>query len=505
MGLYTIRDFQEGGILSEAYVPKSKYLKKAEELLDKIRKPYLVDDTKGMIGLLKINSQRLASVVKELYTDKDWKEFERCLEKQFGFETFSVNILRMSQINAFTYPVSLDMTRLASFDDVLDSSGLRYKESAKINGISFISDGLLFNSKMSSGQVLAIILHEIGHNFSQMAISFLAQYNAGRSLYGTTAMILSLFTKLDVYFGMDDKSNFEKFGALLSHLINTTDFGKRVTNLSKRNQLYKPVYLGFDTFASILAIKSDIKSVPEGAKKIVDSIKMIFHNKLLDYIKDNSKEYVKYIADNKKQVAVNHVMNYMGYMDESFADKFVAMNGYGVEFATAIKLMKTETLGYGINGLADKIPLVGQLFALEYIMGSFFGTIITGEPHPTDASRIMTQIDILEEELKRPDISPKTRAIIEKDIRDIKKETEKVDKLLRKEINLTSSSFRLYVLAWDEFITSVQPKKDIREKFMSLVNSNKKIMENLKKNAESDKTKKDSLLEKINNKLKLSK
>ena len=232
---------------------------------------------------------------------------------------------------------------------------------------------------------------------------------------------------------------------------------------------------------------------------------MIFHNKLLEYIKDNSKAYVKYIADNKKQVAVNHVMNYMGYMDESFADKFVAMNGYGVEFATAIKLMKTETLGYGINGVADKIPLVGQLLALEYIMGSFFGTIITGEPHPTDASRIMTQIDILEEELKRPDISPKTRAIIEKDIRDIKKETEKVDKLLRKEINLTSSSFRLYVLAWDEFITSVQPKKDIREKFMSLVNSNKKIMENLKKNTESDKTKKDSLLEKINNKLKLSK
>ena len=40
---------------------------------------------------------------------------------------------------------------------------------------------------------------------------------------------------------------------------------------------------------------------------------------------------------------------------------------------------------------------------------------------------------------------------------------------------------------------------------MSLVNSNKKIIENLKKNAESSKTKKNSLLEKIGNKLKLSK
>ena len=505
MGLYTIRDFQEGGILSEAYVPKSKYLKRAEEILDKIRKPYLVDDTKGMIGLLKINSQRLASVIKELYVDKDWNEFEKCLEKQFGFETFSVNIIRMSQIGAFTYPVSLDMTRLTNFDDVLDSNGLRYKESAKINGISFISDGLLFNSKMSSGQVLAIILHEIGHNFSQMAISFLAQYNAGKSLYGATVLMLSLFTKLDVYFGMDDKTNIEKTGALLTHLIYTTDFGKRMSNLSKRNQLHKPLYSGLDAFTSVMAIKSDMKSIPEGAKRIADTIKMVFRNQLLEYIKGNAKAYVKYTVDSKKQIAINHVTNYMSYMDESFADKFVAMNGYGVEFATAIKIMKAEMLGYGINGVADKLPLVGQIFALEYIMGSFFGTIITGEPHPTEASRIMTQIDILEEELKRPDISPKTRAIIEKDIRDIKKETEKVDKLLKKEINLTSSSFRLYVLAWDEFITSVQPKKDIREKFMSLVNSNKKIMENLKKNAESSKPKKDSLLEKINSKLKLSK
>ena len=51
MGLYTIRDFQEGGILSEAYVPKSKYLKKAEELLDKLRQPYLIKDASGITGL----------------------------------------------------------------------------------------------------------------------------------------------------------------------------------------------------------------------------------------------------------------------------------------------------------------------------------------------------------------------------------------------------------------------------------------------------------------------
>lgn len=502
MGLYTIRDFQEGGILSEAYIPKSKYLKKAEELLDKIRKPYLIDDTKGLFGMAKINVQRINSIAKNLYHNKDWIEFEKCLEKQFGFKSFTVNIFRSSQINAFTYPVSLDMTRLADFSDVLDSSGLRYKESAEINGISFISDGLLFNSRFSSGQVLAIILHEIGHNFSQMAISYLAYIGAGKSLYRTTYLMLSLFTKMDVYFKMDQVSTLRKFQELLGYLLNTTDIGKAGSNALKRDKKFEAITFTLDAVSAMLAIKSDFHQIPEGLNRIVLTLKFILNNSIINFIKDNIKASTNYIVDNGKQVAMNNLVNYHMFLDESFADKFVAMNGYGVEFATGIKIMKAESLANGINGLADKIPLVGQMFALEYIMGSFFGTIITGEPHPTDAARILTQIEILEEELKDPSISPKTRAIIEKDIKDIKTETVKMDKILKKEITITSSSFRFYVLAWDELITSIQPKKDIREKFMSVIHDNKRLFENLKKNVESAKN---STVDKLSNKLKMFK
>ena len=76
MGLYTIRDFQEGGILSEAYVPKSKYLKKAEELLDKLREPYLIKDSSGITGLAKINASRFNSVVNNIQAERDWVELK---------------------------------------------------------------------------------------------------------------------------------------------------------------------------------------------------------------------------------------------------------------------------------------------------------------------------------------------------------------------------------------------------------------------------------------------
>ena len=126
-------------------------------------------------------------------------------------------------------------------------------------------------------------------------------------------------------------------------------------------------------------------------------------------------------------------------MDESFADKFVAMNGYGVEFATGMKVFEAEAHSFGIRGTVDKIPVVGQIFALEYIMNATFNTIMTGEPHPALASRLNTQISILEEELKRPGISNRTKELIRKDIKDIKDQTAALDKLMKKDINFKSS------------------------------------------------------------------
>ena len=43
----------------------------------------------------------------------------------------------------------------------------------------------------------------------------------------------------------------------------------------------------------------------------------------------------------------------------------------------------------------DTIPIIGHLFALDTIIANVFETIISGEPHPTTAARVLTQISIL--------------------------------------------------------------------------------------------------------------
>ena len=493
MGLYTIRDFQEGRILSEAYVPKSKYLKKAEELLDKLRQPYLIKDASGLTGLAKINASRFSSAVNDIQGNKDWVEFEKCLEKQFGFQTFTVNIIRSSIPNAFTLPVSIDITHLADFSDVLDTNGLKYRESANINGISFISDGLLFNGKLSSGQILAVILHEIGHNFTQMAIEFIAKVNAGKVLLGGAIGILSLFLKLDGVLGTN-LSLAQKLGMIAGLFAN--DSVKNKFNDARRSN--SGLNQALDIGGSLISFNGDISMLLNDLLRIKGTLIGVFRNQIISHFKEKASTQMIQLKGNYKNAIAAQIANYPGFMDESFADKFVAMNGYGVAFATGMKVFEAEAHSFGAKGAIDKIPVIGQIFALNYIMESTFNTIMTGEPHPALTSRINSQISILEEELNRPGISDRTRAIIKNDIKDIKEQTEALDKLMHKDINFKSSHYKYYILAFNRWITEIQPRGDIRELFMSKVKDNKSIMDTLEKNAK----KAEELANKFNKKFK---
>ena len=495
MGLYNINHLNEG-ILSEAYIPKSKYLKRAEELLDKIRSPYLVDDAKGIVGTAKINLSRFSSTADGIVNSKEWLEFERCFEKQFGFKTFTVNLMRSAIPNAMTLPVSFDITHIKGFDDVLDKSGLRYKESAGISAISFISDGMLFNGKFTSGQILAVMLHEVGHNFSQMGIEILANINCGKVLINVAASFLALFNKIQHASekGGVAQAAVQALGSVLG-VIFTTDWAKENFNTSKRNNA--PMSQALDILFSVFGTNADIALITSQIMQIKDTLITVFTNKIISSLKYNIKNQVGNLTDNYKQAALNQLVNYPGFMDESFADKFVAMNGYGVEFSTAIKLMDSEAiLGFGMQGDFDKVPVLGQFMAVNYIVNKVFNQILSGEPHPTTASRIKTQISILRAEMKEPGISKKTKSMIERDIANIEIENERLEKQLKSDINFRSSHYRIYIMSFDKFVTKLQPKKDVREALLGVIKSDSKIIETLKKNA-------NSMADKISNKLKL--
>jgi hypothetical protein len=481
MGLYSIRDFDRGGMLSEAYVPKSKELKKAEALLDQLRTPYLTKDSSGLTGVVRTTASRFKSIGGNIQNDPKWVQFEHCLEKQFGFRTFTVNIVRNSLPNAFTLPVSLDITHFGSFDDVLDKNGLRYRESANIDAISFITDGLLFNGKLSSGQVMAVIIHEIGHNFTQTAIDFIAKFKAGQTLLAGTIGLLSLFTKLDRTLLHTDLPLSQKL--LMTSMLFLNDTTKNKFNTLRRDEDTNGLKQILDFGYSVSKVVDDFNFIKDELDRLKYMFLNIFRNQVFSIIKSNLRYSVATMRNSKKQIIMSKVMSFPGFMDESFADKFVAMNGYGVEFTTGMRIFESEIHGVGIYGTVDNIPIVGQLFAVKSMINSVFSNIMGADPHPSMASRLQTQIDVLETELNRPGVSERTKALIRKDLANIEKENKKLDVLLSKEINLKSSHYRYYIMTFNKWLSIIQPKNDIRELFMSVVKDNDSIMQSLEDNA----------------------
>lgn len=73
-------------------------------------------------------------------------------------------------MNAWTHPIdfyldtSMNMQNLV----VTSSKGYRFKPEAKVSTDIAITSKLLFDPNFTDGEILAILLHEIGHNFESV-------------------------------------------------------------------------------------------------------------------------------------------------------------------------------------------------------------------------------------------------------------------------------------------------------------------------------------------------
>lgn len=73
--------------------------------------------------------------------------------------------------------------------------------------------------------------------------------------------------------------------------------------------------------------------------------------------------------------------------------------------------------------------------------------------------------------------------MIERDIANIEIENERLEKQLKSDITFRNSHYRIYVMSFDNFVTKLQPKKDVREALLGVIKSDSKIIATLKKNA----------------------
>lgn len=371
----------------EAYTGKTTNLRKAEAILDKMCKKIIANESNNKRALSFANSKEL-------------KEVERLLCKEFKAKSFTLHIYDdiitnlVVGDNGFTIPQAL-----ASFRP--DENG----RSTELNIHVSVGQGLIAKLNLTGGELIAIIIHEIGHNVRK---DWLRQFKD------------LLFTILD------------PGGTLLKEL-----------GLLQAMYHVIPKTVEQQSSPSTLLMGKHIR-------------------KIKNFIRDTTKypillHNITTIVKNPDLILrlINPVSFVSGYVEEKYADSLATACGYGYEKAVlAAKLDDFSRSKWAIK--PSTISIVEDfLIRTSSILLSPLDT------HPQACVRLISQIKNMKKHLKDPSITPEQRKELERSLELTEEFVNNVYKNPKAKRNLSAP----FTYAWNMIAMSLNGFVDIREIF----------------------------------------
>lgn len=396
--------------INEVYFGKTPELQKIENQLGKFRSKYM----EQYINCPHCNN------------DPDLIKFNRMMEDQFGFGCFCLHILNRTKINAFT--VSIDKV----FDNysyqknlIADKKTFKYNKKAGYSCMLWMYTGMIFNPDFSTEEVMALIMHEVGHNFN-VAIN------------GFTGVLSRLYCIAEVL---------QLVYSVCSSIENTMIVGGvSITALLATNSKFREAYSRIDRFCreNNLVI-ADIFNYVEytitlflEAKGTINNILDLVTLGLFALIKEVPKQVKKSVIDPFTWIFLPEKLN-----NEKTADNFATMYGYGPALSTALNKMNGSVSAID-NGF-DKIPILSNIYSINNSITTLI--LMSYDEHPDNISRIQDQLNMLKREAAKEDLDPKMRKVIIADAAACEKEIQKMIKL---EDGIKDKEFVTKV--WDKFV-----------------------------------------------------
>lgn len=351
-------------MLNEAYYGKTQDILKIEEKIGEIRKKYKSSQHK-------VNSS------------KEVKELEAMLCKEFGFADLQFTIQMVPLHNAMTIPISIaDISQKRATLISTSNNGIRYKPEAKAYIVVSVTRGLFFSFEYTDGEIAALIMHEIGHNFQSVISNPITR--TVRSINNIIRWCLVPFLILAVG-PLRDK---------WMYLIN---------QLRTKSPEVVNAFDGCSIFAVTIA------SLGIGIKQIFGNALMML-NPLAGFAK-LPITILKSLKNN------TNLLLPLSYRDEVIADEFSTAYGYGPELASALTKIKRNS-GGAITTQIYRDSILGPYFDLCMIPEKLISNIF--DAHPNTVARMRDQYDMLEKELLNGDLKPSMKAQIKKDMKEIK-------------------------------------------------------------------------------------
>lgn len=419
--------------INEVYFGKTKEILAIEKQLDLVRNKYM--------------NRYLTNIF--VNNDPDLLKLNRMIEDYFGFGCFSLNIINEPTINSYTIPIDFRLreggTGKIKSDLIVNKNTFKFEKSADYTCMVYIYSGVIFNSEFTTGEVMAMILHEIGHNF----YSAINNYSSG--------IMVDLFVALriiyDVYlifFGLISNPSVSLMGAK-NLVISTDDFYKF------KEKIKKNLRQNNNLIIKLIDIQKWFKSLANTAKlSIIDIIDMA------------SLGLINPIAGVLDAFDLNLfslLFLPMKYKDERTADNFATMYGYGPDNISLDN--KTSSLNIKqpskIKTLYMKIPLISNLYALNVNIGTILFSAF--DEHPIGISRCQDQLNMLKRELEKSDIDPKMKKAIQQDIKVCESNIKAI-------INVSGGLKNKDIIrnAWYKSLYEISDSKDLKDILLDDIN-----------------------------------
>lgn len=340
-------------------------------------------------------------------------KIEKLFKKLFGLRDFVLNWLWTPLPDAHTMVKAF---QICNFDYKKRSDGSDYNSKLFIN--VQVSTGMVTLMEMDAGEILAVILHEIGHSFNQ---------SVGQVLSSVNPIVISK----NEMGGLDWFKPYNAIGAVVNDAL-------------PLNELY-----------------GNVKRYLESYKH---TFKMFFkiYNRLLELVAYVFSVVPSTLTGASNVMGLLNPMNFLFlYGVEKHSDGFAVDYGYGKEMASAL-----NKLDRSFNHPKMDIPVLNWMYAFDDMVHEMILEGLTGYPNIHNRQR--SALDRLKASAKDPDLDPKTRKELEHQIK-------KFEEYYEDYMSLQGNENSKYFFTWmyrkfvDKFFKG---KMDIRELIYALEKDN---------------------------------
>lgn len=333
------------------------------------------------------------------------RELEKAIKDVFGFGYVDVFWSDTPSLIGGPYTIPN-----ATIFHISDSKSFAYGKNARgfydkdheLHCVIHINRDVVVNAHLTSAELTAVLLHEIGHNFDYSPYKMLlAMIGVLQLLYGNIAVL----------------SNWA-----VSELAPLSSLYPRLRNLDAMIADILPPFRYITRF--LYAIGSGLTKFTLAALSPIN--------------------FVTSIPTALINSPFTYISNIFTRKGERFADSFATMYGYGPEIASGLDKIIGESMG--MNDVTYNVPVLKTLYDLSMLNQEIVTLALGG--HESNQRRMINMMNMLKKDLEDPNISPSMKKEIRREIDRSQKTYEQMLNLNGEQRDTLTHAFRRVVDGW---------------------------------------------------------